>query len=90
MSRSLAITGVGLAAVVLNLPLGYWRASVPKFSLRWFAAVHLSIPLVLALRITAGLGPLYIIETVSGAVLGQLLGGRLRRPQEERWHSRRG
>ncbi len=79
-----------MAAVVLNLPLGYWRASVPKFSLRWFAAVHLSIPVVLALRVAAGLGPLYIIETVSGAVLGQLLGGRLRRPRGDEWHPRRG
>lgn len=81
MPRLLLISGVGLASFALNVPLGYWRASVPKFSLRWFLAVHLSIPVVLVLRLAAGLGPIYITETLASAVLGQLLGGRLRRQE---------
>jgi glycosyltransferase A (GT-A) superfamily protein (DUF2064 family) len=69
------------AVLLVNLPFGYWRAGVRKFSPAWFAAVHLSIPLVAAVRLLSGLGwrmatlPLFLIAY--GA--GQYLGGRIRR-----------
>jgi hypothetical protein len=71
-----------LAGIVLliNLPFGYWRAGVRKFSARWFVAVHAPVPLVAGLRIYSGLGfrwstfPLI----VAAFFAGQSLGGRLR------------
>ena len=64
----------------LNLPFGYWRAGTRKFSLAWIAAVHLPIPLVVALRLASGLGwAPYSFPFVIGAYFcGQYLGGRIR------------
>jgi hypothetical protein len=75
------IAGVALAVLLLNLPFGYWRAAVRKFSLPWFVAVHGAVPLVIALRIVAGLGwQLRTVPILVGAYLGgQLLGGGLLR-----------
>ena len=47
---------VALAVFALNLPFGYWRAGVRKFSAAWFFAVHLPVPGVVALRLLSGLG----------------------------------
>ncbi len=71
------------AAVVagLNLPFGFWRAGVPKFTRSWILAVHLPVPLVIAVRVLAGLGwQLFTFPIMIGAFFtGQFLGGRLRR-----------
>ncbi|MCL6635822.1 MAG: hypothetical protein K6T29_08680 [Peptococcaceae bacterium] len=58
-----------------NLPLGRWRAAVRKFSVPWFLAVHLSIPLIAFLRVKMGLGAWLIPFTLGAAVVGQLVGG---------------
>lgn len=75
MLESLAIFIVGLAAFILNLPLGRWRAKVRKFSLPWFVAVHLSIPLIVLLRFETGLSYTVVPVTITFAVLGQMVGG---------------
>lgn len=36
--------------VLLNIPFGYWRANVKKFSVQWFLAIHLPVPYVAYLR----------------------------------------
>ena len=71
---------VALLVFLINLPFGYWRASVRKLSTRWFLAVHLPVPLVVALRIFSGLGwKLISFPVLVGAFfLGQFVGGRLR------------
>lgn len=72
---------VAVAVVLLNLPFGFWRAGVRRFSPAWFVAVHAPVPLVVGLRYLSGLGfqwstfPLI----VTGYFTGQFLGGRLRR-----------
>lgn len=77
-----------LAVVVLiaNLPFGYWRANVGRFSPQWFLAIHLPVPLVIALRVFTGLG--WQLATFAALVAfffaGQLLGIRL-----HRWWGRR-
>ncbi len=78
MLRILLVT---LAVLVLNLPFGWWREGVRKFSWRWFLAVHAPIPLVVALRLASGLGFQWYTYPflVAGFFGGQLLGGRLRR-----------
>jgi hypothetical protein len=65
---------------LLNLPFGYWRASVRKLSRQWFLAIHLPIPLVIALRIYSGLGfkPISFPVIVGAFFLGQLVGGKVR------------
>ena len=71
---------VALAVVVLNLPFGFWRAGVRKFSLPWFLAIHLPVPLIVGVRLASGLGwQLSTFPALVGAFLaGQFLGGRLR------------
>jgi len=63
-----------ITAFLVNLPLGRWRARTRKYSLPWFLAIHLSIPLIIWLRYHFHLGIGYIPFTVGGAVLGQLAG----------------
>ena len=33
--------------LLLNLPFGYWRAGVARFSRGWFLAVHVPVPFVI-------------------------------------------
>jgi hypothetical protein len=65
---------------LLNLPFGYWRASVRKMSRQWFLAVHIPVPLVIALRVYSGLGfKLISFPVIVGAFfLGQYVGGKVR------------
>jgi len=71
---------VALLVFLINLPFGYWRASVRKLSRQWFLAVHIPVPLVIALRIFSGLGfKLISFPVIVGAFfLGQFVGGRVR------------
>jgi hypothetical protein len=71
---------VALAIFVLNLPFGFWRAGVRKFSFYWFLAVHLPVPFVVFMRVFSGFGlnlttfPVFVTAYFSG----QLVGGKLR------------
>ena len=71
---------VALLVFLLNLPFGYWRASVRRKSPQWFLAIHIPVPLVIALRIYSGLGfKLMSFPVIIGAFfLGQFVGGRVR------------
>ena len=77
---------VGLAIFGLNIPFGYWRASVRKLSTQWFCAVHIPVPIAIGLRLLAGLAwrwatfPLFV-----GAFFGgQFIGGQLHKFQKRR------
>lgn len=67
---------VGILVFFINLPFGYWRSKVKKFSFSWFLAVHLSVPIIYALRIYAGIGwYLTTFPVLIGAFfLGQYMG----------------
>ena len=71
---------VALLVFLINLPFGYWRASSKKFSPQWFLAVHLPVPLVVALRIYSGMGwkPVSFPVLVGAYFLGQVVGGKVR------------
>jgi hypothetical protein len=73
---------VALAVFLLNLPFGYWRAGTRKFSWQWALAIHLPVPLIIALRIYSGLGwQLISFPVLVGAFfLGQFCGAKLRGP----------
>ncbi len=69
-------------AVVSNLPLGFWRAHTRKFSWQWFLAIHLAVPLVVALRLALALPYFSIPLLIAAAILGQVLGSQLaKRPR---------
>jgi hypothetical protein len=72
---------VAIAVLLLNLPFGFWRAGLRRFSLPWFVAVHAPVPLVVGLRLLAGLGwRLSTLSVLVGAFFaGQFLGGMSRR-----------
>lgn len=78
-NRLLAMALIGLAALAVNVPLGYLREGTRRYSLSWFLYIHLSIPLVAFLRIRSDLAPWVIPVFVLCAVAGQLLGGAARR-----------
>jgi hypothetical protein len=82
MNVLLILACLVFAAVLINIPLGYLRQSVEKFSFAWYFYVHISIPLIIYLRIKAGYSWKLIPLTVAGAVLGQVIGGRLRRRRD--------
>ena len=69
---------LGLFVFLINLPFGYWRSKVKKFSIKWFIAIHASIPIVYALRIYSGIGweVSSFIILVSAYFLGQFTGSR--------------
>lgn len=50
------LAGLALVVFLLNLPFGYWRASVPRFSAPWIFAVHAPVPAIAALRLGLGIG----------------------------------
>ncbi len=64
-------------AVIVNTPLGYLRRNYEKFTFGWYFYVHISIPVIIYVRIKAGFSWKFIPLTLAGAVAGQLLGGRL-------------
>jgi hypothetical protein len=74
---------IALLALLINIPFGYWRAGVRKFSFPWIVAVHAPVPLVIAMRFAAGIGyqkPLLTVPVMVAAYFcGQWTGGRLRR-----------
>jgi hypothetical protein len=66
-------------AFLINLPLGFFRESATRYSLRWFIYIHLSIPFILILRLREGFSWKVIPLTIACAVIGQVFGGRIQR-----------
>ncbi len=70
-----------LGVFLINLPCGFWREGVRKFSFKWFLAVHAPIPAVVAMRLISGLG--YQLWTFPVIIIayfgGQFVGARIRR-----------
>jgi hypothetical protein len=64
---------------LLNLPFGYWRDNVKKFSLQWILAIHVPVPIVIALRFILGLGFAFITYPilVGAFFLGQFIGAKI-------------
>jgi len=71
---------------LVNLPCGWWRAGVRKFSPAWFLAVHAPVPAILALRVVLGLPFRWITLPLFVACYfaGQFLGARLRQRHRAR------
>jgi len=69
-----------LLTILINLPFGYWRHGTKRFSFQWYAAIHIPVLFVIAMRIIFDYGwKLYTFPIMIGAFfLGQYLGGKIR------------
>lgn len=76
---TIALLSLLAFALFSNIPLGYLREDTERYSLRWFLYIHLSIPLIVALRYSLGFGWEVIPFSIGCAVAGQIIGGRARR-----------
>ena len=83
MHTLLPLAGLVLFAFAINGPLGYLRQNYRKFTFGWYFYVHISIPLIIYLRIKAGFSWMFIPLTLGAAVAGQLVGGRLNKKRRE-------
>lgn len=65
--------------ILLNIPFGYWRINVKKFSWQWFLSVHFPIPFIVVMRLGLHLGwGLITYPLLIGAYFfGQQLGAKL-------------
>lgn len=71
------VVGLASAALFLNLPFGSYRNTTRKFSLGWFLAIHLPVPLVIIMRGSVfGLGYWAIPFSLAGDITGQIIGAR--------------
>ncbi|HLO27021.1 MAG TPA: hypothetical protein VK187_12990 [Geobacteraceae bacterium] len=78
----LSVVGLILLAIVINVPLGYLRQNCRKFSLAWYFYVHISIPVIVYLRLKGGYSWRFIPLTLLGAFAGQYLGGYINRQRK--------
>lgn len=78
----LLLIGIILLAIIINVPLGYLRQNCRKFSFAWYFYVHLSIPIIIYLRVKGGFSLRVIPLTLIAAFAGQYLGGWLNKRRE--------
>jgi len=83
MTKLIIIT---ILVFVLNIPFGYWRANVRRFSTQWFLAVHIPVPFIVALRILSeiGFGWETYLFMVGGYFLGQQYGSMIKKRVHKR------
>ncbi len=75
----MSIMELMLLVFLINLPFGYWRFGVPRFSRHWMMAIHIPVPFVFLLRIFSGFGWSVIPLLVLSFAAGQFGGGTLRK-----------
>jgi hypothetical protein len=70
------ITIVALIVFFFNIPFGYWRENVRKYSLSWALSIHVPIPFIILLRIYSGIGFQFITYPIMicAFFMGQLAG----------------
>ncbi len=75
---------VSLSVFIFNIPFGYWRANVKKFSLQWALAIHIPVPFIIAVRILVSIGFAWYtyIFMVSAFFLGQSYGAHLQKAKK--------
>ncbi len=81
----LRIIYLSIITFIINLPFGYWRASVKKKSAKWFMAIHFPIPIIIALRFLFKIGFIWYSypAVVLAFFLGQLVGGKIYTKQKK-------
>ncbi len=79
---------VSIVVFIFDIPFGYWRNNVKKFSLQWFLAVHIPVPVIIALRIFVSIGFAWYtyIFMVGAFFLGQSFGAHLNKKSKSKNH----
>lgn len=79
MLISFELITVASLVFVFNVPFGYWRNNVKKFSFHWFLAIHLPVPFIIIARIYSGIGFHWVtyVFLVAAFFFGQFSGGKL-------------
>ncbi len=79
MTFQYALLLISIITLLLNIPFGYWRANVRRFSMQWYLAIHLPVPALIALRIFGGVGFHWstYVAMIAAYFLGQFLGGKI-------------
>jgi hypothetical protein len=79
---------ISLLVLIMNVPFGYWRKNVTRYSLQWFLAIHIPVPVIIALRLTTGIGFAWYtyVLLVTAFFLGQQAGSLMLRPVHSRCH----
>ena len=72
----ITLLSISLIVFILNIPFGYWRQNVRRFSAQWFLAIHIPVPIIVALRILSDIGFAWhtYVFLVGGFFLGQQAG----------------
>lgn len=68
-------SGLVLLSFIVSVPFGYIRQYYRKYSFMWFLLIHLPIPLIVLMRLEAGIDWHIIPLTLGGSLAGQLVGG---------------
>lgn len=83
MQGAISIVGLVVLALIISIPCGYVRQNLPKYSIMWWVLIHLPIPLIVFLRIKAGLNWHFIPLTLGSSVAGQIIGGAVNRRRKQ-------
>jgi hypothetical protein len=79
MHSILTFLGLLALALLVNIPFGYLRQQYAKFTFGWYFYVHISIPIIIYLRVKSGFSWKFIPLTLGSAVIGQIIGGKIYR-----------
>jgi ABC-type glycerol-3-phosphate transport system permease component len=83
MQSIISIVGLVVLAFIISVPCGYARQNYSKYSLMWWVLIHLPIPVIVLLRIKAGLNWHFIPLTLGSSVAGQIIGGAVYRRRKQ-------
>jgi len=75
----LKLAVITILVFVFDIPFGYWRANVKKFSFQWALAIHIPVPFIIFARIYSDIGFAWYtyVFLVSAFFLGQRLGATI-------------
>lgn len=79
LDLNIALISLLLFAFLSNIPLGYLRMGSPRYSVRWFIYIHLSVPFIIGLRVANHISWQAIPFSIVLAVAGQMIGSRIYR-----------
>jgi hypothetical protein len=77
------VIGIVFMAFIISIPCGYFRQNYVKYSFMWFLLIHIPIPLIVLMRIGAGIDWRFIPLTLGGSVAGQIVGGAVNRRRKQ-------
>ena len=65
--------------MILNIPFGYWRSNVRKFSVQWMLAIHIPVIIVIILRVLVEVGFVWysFVFLVTAFFVGQAIGATI-------------